>query len=117
MLRSAWCLLAVLAAGCDDAWKADVTEYYLLRCEYQELCATTTAGLDCEAYAAQYEARPDPCMIYDDYYGPACLQQLQEYVDILAEDPETCPEGIDGGAPACTQAFTEIAQGTCNPAE
>jgi hypothetical protein len=117
MTRIGACVLVALVAGCDGDWEADVTEYYSLRCAYQERCATSSAGLDCEAYVDQLVVRADPCTLYDDYYIDACLTQLREYIAILDEDRETCPEGVEGGAPACTQAFVATPQGSCNPPE
>ena len=108
-------VIGIAVSGCDDTWKAEVMEHDLLFCRFQAQCAESTVGLDCEAYEAQYVARPDPCTNYDDYYMDACLDQLRILVTDVEDDPEECPSDISGGAPACGQAFTSTSYGLCNP--
>lgn len=106
--------LLLLLVGCDDAWKDDIATYRVLTCRYEAVCADSTQGLDCDAYADQLVVRADPCLNYDDYYMDACLTQLRDLVEGVEEEG-TCPESRDDAAPACTQAFSPLAGGDCLP--
>jgi hypothetical protein len=111
-MRKVWPVLWLFA--CDDSWKEPVAERYALLCEYQAACAESVEGLDCDAYEAQLEVNPDPCMTYDAFYIEPCLEQLRELVDELQFDPEACGTSPDDRAPACTQAFVKAVGGRCS---
>jgi len=95
-------------AGCDAGWEEPVRAYRVLVCRYEAVCAESTLGLDCEAYEDQLKVKPDPCVNYDDYYMEACLTQMRELVQGVEEDPRTCPEDREEGAPACGQAMVRV---------
>jgi hypothetical protein len=103
----------LLLVACDDSYKEPLKERYTLLCRFEASCAESTAGLDCDAYEAQLEVHPDPCLVYDDFYIEPCLEQLRDLVDEVAYDPASCGGGVDGGAPACTQAFVASSGGRC----
>ena len=108
-------LWLVLLAGCSDAWKGEIYEYRVLTCRYEAVCAASTQGLDCEAYADQLVVRADPCLNYDAFYMDACLTQLHEPVDGVELDASTCPSNQGDGAPASTQAFDALSGADCLP--
>lgn len=107
-----WCLVLLLA-GCDSSWKDFATERAGLLCRHAAACSDSDLGLDCGAYLAQYEPRPDPCALYDAEFGPSCLDQMDALVRASERDPDDCPGAIEVAAPACGKAWVELTYGAC----
>lgn len=110
--RWGWLVLSALA-GCDASWRGAIYDYDVYLCRWQAVCAESAAGLDCEAYAAQLEVRPDPCVTYDAYYMDACLEQLADQEARLALGQASCQASPTVEAPACTQAIVRERGGAC----
>lgn len=108
-----WVWLMAAAACSDVDWEQATAERAELECAFQEVCAASRLGLDCAAYVAQYEPRPNPCVRYDATYIDDCLGQLETLLLDVRADPSTCPADTLDRAPACTQAFVEAKGGPC----
>ncbi len=107
-------VFAALSTACSSAnWEIYTADRAALECRLQEVCAESTAGLDCDAYIAQFEARPNPCVRFDAFYADACIDQLEDLLAESRSDPTTCPADPLDGAPACRQAFVESGGGPC----
>ncbi len=113
MGRWAWLCIAAAAVACDASWKDDLRAYDGYVCRWQAVCAESAAGLDCEAYEAQLEVRPDPCVTFDAYYMDACLEQLADQESRLALGQSACQTSPTVDAPACTQALVRQTGGAC----
>lgn len=111
------CVAMLLSACSDENWKPYTAERAYLECQFQQICAASNDGLDCETYIDQYTPRASPCVRFDDFYADACLDQMEMLLSEVRSDPSVCPTASIDRTPACGQAFVRSSGGACAQVE